>query len=53
MTSPDLLQSALADIDRARSRLHDYADETDNPAPGAVDAADLLDAALDALDGVA
>ena len=53
MTAPDLLQSALADIDRARDRLHRYADATDNPAPGAIEAADLLDAARDALDGAA
>lgn len=53
MTSPDLLQTALADIDRARERLHWYADETSNPNPGAVEAADLLDAARDALDGAA
>ena len=51
MTSPDLLQSARADIDRARSRLQDYANETDKPALGAIEAADLLDAARDALDG--
>lgn len=49
MTSPDLLQSALADIDRARDRLERYAGETDNPAPGAAAAADLLDAARAAL----
>lgn len=50
MTTSDLLQSALADIDRARERLHRYADGTDTPALGAVEAADLLDAARDALD---
>lgn len=53
MTLPDLLRSALADIDRACDRLHRYADATDNPAPGAIEAADLLDAARDALDGAA
>lgn len=52
MTTHDLLQSALADIDRARDRLHRHADETDTPVPGAVEAADLLDAAREALDGV-
>lgn len=51
MTAPDLLQSALSDIDRARDHLHRYANETDNPAPGAAEAADLLDAARDALGG--
>lgn len=51
MTVPDLLQSALADIDRARDRLNRYADETDSPPPGVVDATDLLDAARDALEG--
>lgn len=51
MTVLDLLQSALADIDRARDRLNRYADETDSPPPGVVDATDLLDAARDALEG--
>ncbi len=51
MIVPDLLQSARADIDRARSRLTQYADETDTPLPGAVEAADLLDAARDVLGG--
>lgn len=53
MSLPDLLQSARADIDRARDRLSRYADETDNPQPGAVEAVDLLDAARDALGGAA
>jgi hypothetical protein len=53
MTEPDLLQSALADVDRARERLHRYALDTDSPLPGATEAADLLDAARDALDGAA
>lgn len=51
MNAPDLLQTALADIDRARDRLNRYADETDDPAPGIAEAADLLDAAHAALGG--
>ena len=50
MTAADLLQMALADIDRARDCLHRYALGTDAPAHGAVEAADHLDAARAALD---
>lgn len=46
-----LLQSTQADIDRASATLHRLALDTDAPAPGVVEAADLLDAARDALDG--
>lgn len=52
MTSSDLLPSALTDIDRDCDRPTRYTDETDNPAPGTAETADLLDA-HDALDGVA
>ena len=51
MTAPDLLQSALADVERARDNLQRYSVGTDTPRPGAADAADLLDAARVALDG--
>jgi len=51
MNAPDLLQTALADIDRVRDHLSRYAEGTDAPAPGVVEAADLLDAARGALDG--
>ena len=43
--------ATLDDVSSARSRLHHYANGTDEPAPGAVEAADLLDAACDALGG--
>ena len=45
--------ATLDDVDTARARLTRYANETDAPAPGAVEAADLLDAARDALGGAA
>lgn len=53
MTATDLLQSALADIQRALSRLNQYALDTDNPEHGAIEAADHLDAARAALAGEA
>ena len=53
MTATDLLQSALADIDRALSRLSHYALNTDNPEHGAIEAANHLDAAREALAGAA
>ena len=43
--------AALDDVSCASERLARYANETDAPAPGAVEAADLLDAARDALGG--
>lgn len=43
--------AALADVCRACEHLSRYATGTDTPAPGAVEAADLLDATLDALGG--
>lgn len=43
--------AALADVDRASEHLGRYASLTDTPAPGAVEAADLLDAARNALGG--
>jgi hypothetical protein len=51
MTTPDLLQFALANFERAIAMLHRHALDTDAPEHGAVEAADLLDAARDALDG--
>lgn len=51
MIATDLLQTALADIEHARECLHRYAMDTDNPAHGAVEAADHLDAAHAALGG--
>lgn len=50
MTTIDFLRSALADIDRARERLHQYATQTDSPEAVVVHAADLLDAARETLD---
>lgn len=44
-------KATLDDVASARGRLTSYANETDTPAPGAVEAADLLDAARDALGG--
>ena len=41
----------LKDVARARERLSRYARETDDPASGIVEAADLLDAARAALCG--
>ncbi len=43
---------AVCAINAARQQLDRYAQETDNPDPAMVDAADLLDAASDALAGV-
>lgn len=43
--------ATLDDVASARDRLTHYANETDEPAPGSVEAADLLDAARDALGG--
>lgn len=51
MTSPDLLQTVRADIERAIATLHRMALDTDVPALGIVEAADLLDAARAALGG--
>lgn len=42
---------ALAGINDASEKLSRFADETDNPLAGAVEAADLLDAAREALGG--
>lgn len=44
-------KATLNDVSSARSRLHQYANGTDAAAPGSVEAADLLDAARDALGG--
>ena len=43
--------ATLDDVQAAQARLSNYANGTDDPAPGAVEAADLLDAARDALGG--
>ena len=43
---------AVSAMDAARERLEAYALATDDPAPDMVDAADLLDAARDALAGL-
>lgn len=40
---------ALSAIDVARQQLDSYALATDDPAPGVIDAADLIDAAMQAL----
>ena len=45
--------AALDDVRRASEHLSRYANNTDTPAPGAVEAADLLDAAHAALGGAA
>jgi hypothetical protein len=42
---------AACAIDAARAQLDRYALATDAPDPGMVDAADLIDAARDAMDG--
>ncbi|HQD14953.1 MAG TPA: hypothetical protein PLY54_05875 [Ottowia sp.] len=47
----DLLQIVIADTDRLRASLTWYAEETDTPAPGTVELADLLDAAREKLGG--
>lgn len=44
-------KATIDDVSSARNRLHHYANDTDEPAPGFVEAADLLDAACDALGG--
>ena len=46
-----LLSQAIADLRQARCALNAYAVATDTPAHAAVEAADLVDAALTALDG--
>ena len=40
---------ALSAIDAAREQLHRYSQATHDPAPGAIDAADWIDAAMLAL----
>lgn len=52
MTASDLLQTAAADLERVRDLLQRYANKTDTPPLGVVEAADLVDAARDALNGV-
>lgn len=44
-------QAILCDVAQAAEKLKQYGQETDEPAPGAVEAADLLDSAKVALDG--
>ena len=44
-------KATLDDVSSARKRLHHYANGSDEPAPGSVEAADHLDAARDALGG--
>lgn len=51
MDTTDLLQTARADVERAIATLHRLALDTDTPALGIVEAADLLDAARAALGG--
>ena len=46
-----LLSRAIAGLQQARCALNAYAVATDTPAHAAVEAADLVDAALTALDG--
>lgn len=48
-----LLQSTHADIDCTIATLHRQALDADAPAPGVVEAVDLLDAARNALAGAA
>lgn len=46
-------RAVLDEIQRASDHLSEYARATDTPARAAVEAADLLDAARDALEGAA